>query len=342
MATVLIGTTVSNAGWYETINWVGANGQLSNGWHCTWEGAHQCAVADHTYWCTSTGSYVTSSSTSVLKTITLTKESTSKKFTYLNSSYNIVGPYKVKCNYSIKGSSITATVAGTGSASICDASGNAISWTSGKNKTFYVKVPKTVTAVTRVTVNVTVGKATKVTKNWRNDYSASCVSISGQHQNGSNQNISTSAGACQTAGKHTTSTTTSEEDGSKSVSWGPVYAGSLIIRKYDNEKKKSDGSDYELSSTCGARFTVKDSAGHVVATNVTPKQTVKGLPPDTYTVTETSAPNNYNLSLQSLLSRTTTTKSAVVKGGDGSEPTKVTFKFYNQKYVDLELSLIHI
>ena len=213
MATVLIGTTVSNAGWYETINWVGANGQLSNGWHCTWEGAHQCAVADHTYWCTSTGSYVTSSSTSVLKTITLTKESTSKKFTYLNSSYNIVGPYKVKCNYSIKGSSITATVAGTGSASICDASGNAISWTSGKNKTFYVKVPKTVTAVTRVTVNVTVGKATKVTKNWRNDYSASCVSISGQHQNGSNQNISTSAGACQTAGKHTTSTTTSEEDG---------------------------------------------------------------------------------------------------------------------------------
>jgi len=36
MATVLIGTTVSNAGWYETINWVGANGQLSNGWHCTW------------------------------------------------------------------------------------------------------------------------------------------------------------------------------------------------------------------------------------------------------------------------------------------------------------------
>lgn len=342
MATVLIGTTVSNAGWYETINWVGANGQLSNGWHCTWEGAHQCAVANHTYWCTSTGSYVTSSSTSVLKTITLTKESTSKKFTYLNSSYNIVGPYKVKCNYSIKGSSITATVAGTGSASICDASGNAISWTSGKNKTFYVKVPKTVTAVTRVTVNVTVGKATKVTKNWRNDYSASCVSISGQHQNGSNQNISTSAGACQTAGKHTTSTTTSEEDGSKSVSWGPVYAGSLIIRKYDNEKKKSNGSDYELSSTCGARFTVKDSAGHTVATNVTPKQTIRGLPPGTYTVTETRAPNNYNLSLQSLLSRTTTTKSAVVKGGVGAghEPTTVTFKFYNQKYVDLELSKV--
>ncbi len=342
MATVLIGTTVSNAGWYETINWVGANGQLSNGWHCTWKGAHQCAVANHTYWCTSTGSYVTSSSTSVLKTITLTKESTSKKFTYLNSSYNIVGPYKVKCNYSIKGSSITATVAGTGSASICDASGNAISWTSGKNKTFYVKVPKTVTAVTRVTVNVTVGKATKVTKNWRNDYSASCVSISGQHQNGSNQNISTSAGACQTAGKHTTSTTTSEEDGSKSVSWGPVYAGSLIIRKYDNEKKKSNGSDYELSSTCGARFTVKDSAGHTVATNVTPKQTIRGLPPGTYTVTETRAPNNYNLSLQSLLSRTTTTKSAVVKGGVGAghEPTTVTFKFYNQKYVDLELSKV--
>ena len=333
MVTILIGTNVSNGGWYETINWVGSGGQLSNGWWCTWHNAHQCAVANHTYWCTTSGEYVTSSSTSVLKTITLTKNSTSKSFTYLDSNYNIVGPYSVTCNYSIKASSITATVAGSGGYSVCNSSGGSLRWTSGKSKTFYIKVPKTVTAVTSVTVKVTVADATKITKTMRTDYSATCTSISGQHQNGANQNISVSvsASACQTAGKHTTRTTTSTDDGTKSVSWGAVYAGSLQIRKYDVETNK------ELSSTCGALFTVKDSAGHVIATNVKPKTTVKGLPPDTYTVIETSAPNYYDLSLQSLQSKTTTTKSAVVRGGSGSKPAKVIFKFYNQKYVDLEI-----
>lgn len=337
MATVLIGTTVSNAGWYEIINWAGANGQLSNGWHCTAHGAHQCAVGSHKYWCTSTGDYVTSSSTTVLKAIKLTKESNSKKFTYLNDNYNIVGPYKLTSNYAINNSSITVSVAGTGSASICDKDGNAISWTSGKSKTFYVKVPKTVTAVTKVTVEVTVSKATKVTTNWRNDYSASCVSISGQHQDGSSQNTTTSPGACQTAGKHTTSTTTSEVDGSASVSWGPVYSGSLVIRKYNADWKNSDGSYREFKKDCGAKFKVTDSAGHVIAEDLPIKTTLRGLPPDTYTVTETEAPKGYNLDLQ-----TEKVKSALVSGrvGENGKPTTVTFEFYNQKYVDLELSKV--
>ena len=341
MATVLIGTTVSNAGWYEIINWEADGGVLLGDsgyyWYCTAHGDHQCAVGWHKYYCYESKTEVIKDEKTVLKDIKLTKGSTSKKFTYLDSSYNIVGPYKVTSSHSILSSTITATVAGTGSASICDASGNATSWTSGKSKTFYVKVPKTVTAVTSVKVIVKVKNAVQIDKEIKHHYAATCVEVGSYHENGSSSATSVSPGGCQTAARSETDPKSEKQDGSKSVSWGPVYAGSLIIRKYDAEKKKDDGSDYELKKTCGAKFTVKDSAGHTIATNVTPKQTIKGLPPDTYTVTETSAPTNYNLSLQ-----TETTKSAVVEGGVGAnnEPTTVEFKFYNQKYVDLELSKV--
>lgn len=328
----MMGTNISN-GWWEDISWEGANGNLSNGWWCTWEGAHQCAVATHTYWCTMTTN-VKENKTETVKNISLKKESTSKSFSYLDASYNLVGPYTVTASHSIKSSDITASLSGSGSYTVCDSSGNSKSWTSGTTFSFYLKVPKTVTAVTSVTVSVTIADVIKSTYKVEYNYSATCKSVSGQHQNGRNENVSISAGACQTAGKSYEDDDTSYSDGSKSVTFGAVYAGSLIIRKYDAERKNTEGGAYQLTKNCGALFTVKDSAGHTIATGVKPKTTLRGLPPDTYTVTETSAPEGYKLDLQS-----PTSKSAVVRGGL-SEPTTVEFSFYNQKYTNLLIQKI--
>lgn len=340
----IMSTNISNAGWYENIIWEEDGGILSNGWMCTKHNYHQCGVGVHTYYCTKSEMSNDSTTKTLKENLQLKDNSTSQRFRYLDDKYNIVGPYKVESTHSIKDSTITAKLAGDSEAvySVCDSKGEDTKWSSGTKKTFYIKVPKTVTAVTKVTVKVTVEDISEVTTITKYEYSAECVSVGPYHQNGRNEQTTTSPSECQTAGKTTTETKTERKDGKISLTYAPVYAGSLIIRKYDAERKDDEGNAYQLKSTCGAKFTVKDSNGNVVAKDVTPKQSIKGLPPGKYTVTETQAPDNYDLNLQSLSSNTATSKTITIQGGVGTEnkPERVTFEFYNQKYVNFELSKI--
>lgn len=320
MMVILMGINTSNA---ENITWVSDPGILSNGWHCAHEGLHQCAKGTHSYSYTVTRSVTGTTGRVIQKDVTLTK-SGSPEFRYLNSNYNIVGPYTVTCNYDIKASNVTATFNTTASYTICNANGTEITWTSGKSFTFYVKVPKSVSTVTGVNVSVTVENIGYETQSIAIYYYATCYEVGPYHENAEGQSVSVSPSGVQPADKHAYDTDTQTFDGTVSCDFGAVYSGSLVIRK------KDASTNEDIGASSGAEFTVVGPGGESVATGVKIGQVITGLPAGTYTVLETKAPTNYNLELQYLDEKTITRKSGEVEAG---ETTRVTF--YNQKYTSL-------
>ena len=323
---ILLESTMSNVyGYYITIWWTssGLYGSDNNYWYCTQPGNHQCAQHNH-YYSVSVTTDTLNNKTEVLKELTLTS-SGEPQFNNFDNKYKLVGPYTVECNYRVSSATITAKLKGADSYTICDSKGEKQSWPSKKKKfTFYLKVPIETSAVTKVTVKVTVAKVKKVTTIKRDTYYATCIGVGSYHENSRGIQTSTSADGTQDARRSVTTTSTEYKDGTKKCTFSSVSEGSIQILK------KDAATGNEIKANSGAEFTIKDSNGNIVETEVEIGELVRDISPGTYTITETKAPSGYKLELQSNITKTITVQSGSI----------ATVNFENQKYTNLEIKKI--
>lgn len=227
------------------------------------------------------------------------------------ASYTIVGPYTINYAYEncsdIKISLNSCKIDGSPieGAYICNSDGTAINTCSSGGQ-IYIKVPRTEVPTLQIEVKlqteeVKIGAWLKIGA-WQRK---SCTLKKNNYQ---------------------TLITVDKEDSRVSDSDTEVcdtkLTGSILIQKIDVDTGVGLG---------GATFTITGPAGaatqntYTAITGSDGKVKVENLLPGTYTVTETRAPSNYNLYLQ-----TDKVKSTIVKSGETS-----SLAFYNKQYGNL-------
>ena len=240
-----------NVKWNTSEIYHGSNG---NDYICGDAGKHLCAVNDHYYsdYGTRTNSS-TSSTTSDLKTLTLTKNTSSIDTIALSDNYNLVGPYKLMSNCtesSITAVSIKYTQNGqvkesTNKNLIVDSRGNPLDLNMKRNSyyNFYIKTNVNVEAINSLKIYVTVKNAKSTTTTTKYKLIHNCTGVGdGVHHDGSGSVVYPTAGGTQrmkSYGYHTSSST-SYSSITGSATFGEVkIKGRLVINKIDPDMNGS-------------------------------------------------------------------------------------------------------
>ncbi len=306
-----------NVKWNTSEIYHGSNG---NDYICGDAGKHLCAVNDHYYsdYGTRTNSS-TSSTTSDLKTLTLTKNTSSIDTIALSDNYNLVGPYKLMSNCtesSITAVSIKYTQNGqvkesTNKNLIVDSRGNPLDLNMKRNSyyNFYIKTNVNVEAINSLKIYVTVKNAKSTTTTTKYKLIHNCTGVGdGVHHDGSGSVVYPTAGGTQrmkSYGYHTSSST-SYSSITGSATFGEVkIKGRLVINKIDPDMNGSgkplQGIGFTLRMTSGkyqGKYVTVDKNGNAVyQSSVTTLKTNKNgeikinlLEPGSYELIETVNP----------------------------------------------------